>query len=127
MARATTPTSSASDTSSSPAATSAAATSGTATTEDLQRQISALKTDIQNLARTLGDYGKARGAELKNSATAHAEHARAQGEAQLNALQAQARRAGQDAENMIREQPAAAVGIAAGIGFILGFLFSSRR
>ncbi|MHA3978398.1 DUF883 family protein [Halovulum sp. GXIMD14794] len=85
------------------------------TLDDLQAQISALKNDIATLTETLKDYGKAQG-----------EHLAAKGEAKLTEAQAQAMRAYADAETTVREHPATAVGVAAGLGFLVG-LMTGRR
>lgn len=96
------------------------------TIEDLQAQIVALKDDISTLTETLKEYGKAQGQNMAAAARERAEKMAADGEATFHAAEAQARRAYQDAETSVREHPATAVGVAAGLGFLVG-LVAGRR
>lgn len=89
------------------------------TISDLSDQIEILKADIASLTGTLSDYGKAKGAEAAKTAKDTVSDAAL--EARVKALDAQ-----KQAEDFIRTQPATALGLAAGIGFLVG-LITSRR
>jgi len=95
--------------------------------EDLEKQIAVLKKDIAKLTETVGEYGRARSNDLRGAAYEQAAHLRAQGEKAVSAAQAKLDEQYRATEAKVRENPAAAVGIAAGIGFIVGLLTSSRR
>lgn len=82
------------------------------TTEDLSRQVDALKADIARLAETLGDYGKAKSDHYRTEAQRRAEDLRAEAQGRL-----------EDVEVYVRQNPAQALGIAAGVGLLIG-LFS---
>ena len=104
-------------------------TNGTTTAaayNDLEKQIATLKGDIAKLTETVGTYGRAQGRELKSTAAATAELARAKGQEAAAVAQEQATAAYHATEDKVRENPAAAVGIAAGFGFLVG-LIASRR
>ncbi len=89
------------------------------TVEDLSIQMSILKDDIAALTGSVSDYSKTKARDAKDQArtTAH-DYAEAGKE---KAVEAQ-----QNAEAFIRTQPATAMGIAAGVGFLVG-LIAARR
>lgn len=87
--------------------------------EDLSKQIEVLKADISNLASSLGDFTKSKGEELKDNAKQKVQDTVDTG--REKALEAQLQ-----AEDFVRNQPATALGIAAGLGFVIGMI-SSRR
>ncbi len=96
------------------------ATSSTpATLDDLSKQISVLKNDIASLTSALGEYGKAKSNEVGRNAKATVHELSAAG--RDRAVDAQ-----KQAEEFVQTQPTAALGIAAGIGFIVG-LITARR
>ena len=97
-----------------------------ASSAELQAQIAALKSDIAALTSTIADYGKAKGKSAAASAKATMEDARAKGGEQLAVFQDEAVKAYRSVETSARENPAAAVGIAAGIGFLFGLLTTRR-
>lgn len=121
-------------------ARAAAYTNGKAAEADLvalQKQIASLKEDLSNITATLGDYGKHQSLSTLDSAKAQAETMRAQTLAklealtaqaatQLEAMRAQAGNVATQADTFVKERPATAVGIAAGIGFALGLLTARR-
>lgn len=94
-------------------------TNSSASIEDLSVQIDALKHDIAAITQSLGDYGKAKQAELRDTAR-HTAQDLAETSKQ-RALQAQA-----EAENFVRTQPATALGIAAGLGFLVGMMTTRK-
>lgn len=89
------------------------------TINDLSDEIATLKADIASLTGTLSEYGKAKGNEAAKTAKEAVSDATTA--ARVKALDAQAQ-----AEDFIRTQPGTALGIAAGIGFLVG-LVTSRR
>lgn len=94
--------------------------------EDLAKQIDELKADVSKLVETLGAMARSEGEGLSAEMRAKAEKLRdtsadhaARAEARLSEL------AG-EAEWLARDRPAAAMGMAAGIGFLLGLILSRR-
>ncbi|QFU10203.1 hypothetical protein PARPLA_00232 [Rhodobacteraceae bacterium THAF1] len=87
---------------------------GNTSTEDLQRQVEMLKSDISKLTESLGDYGRTKGREAQAEARRRADELRSEAQAKYD-----------DVESYVRENPAQALGIAAGIGLLIGML--SRR
>ncbi|WP_102110213.1 DUF883 family protein [Oceaniglobus roseus] len=96
------------------------------TTEDLARQIEQLKADIGSLTKTITDLGKSSGSDFARTAREKAAAAREAGEDQVAYLQRQARDSLTEAETYVRTNPGTALGIAAGIGFLIGLLGSRR-
>jgi len=93
---------------------------------DVRDQISVLQKDIAELTRIVSDYGKAQGEYLKSSAQSRAETLKSDAERRLRQTEAQARDAWAQAEGAVRENPAGAVGLAAGIGFLVGLIMARR-
>lgn len=89
------------------------------TVDELAEQIAALKKDIASLTDTLGSYGKAKSDEMRQSARSAADDL-------TNAGRAKALEAQQQAEEFLKTQPGTALGIAAGLGFLVG-LITARR
>lgn len=87
--------------------------------EDLSDQIETLRNDLSALTQTIADIGKAKGEETV--ATAKAKMSEAREKASDTAEHARVR-----AEDFMQTQPATALGIAAGIGFLIGFLGSRK-
>ncbi|GGE20037.1 hypothetical protein GCM10011360_05950 [Primorskyibacter flagellatus] len=96
------------------------------TSDDLREQIAVLQADVAKLTRTMGDFGRAQGEQAKAAATRTAEDLRLRADHLRQDAEAQLRTGYAQAETAVRDNPAAAVGLAAGIGFVLGLL-SSRR
>jgi ElaB/YqjD/DUF883 family membrane-anchored ribosome-binding protein len=94
--------------------------------EELQKQIAALKTDIAALTTTVRDIGKNRAEALRGAANEQVEALREQGEAALRDARTRGQDALSQAEESIRENPATAVGIAAGLGFLFGLIFGRK-
>ncbi len=93
---------------------------------ELQKQIAALKSDIVTLTTTVRDIGKNSAEALRGAATDQVEALREQGEAALRDAQLRGKDVYSQAEASIRENPAAAVGIAAGLGFLFGLIFGRK-
>ena len=89
------------------------------TIEDLSAQIETLKNDIATLTGSLSNYGKATTEEAKQKAKETISDLGAAGREKAHDAQSQA-------EEFIRTQPATALGIATGIGFLIGLLMSRR-
>ncbi|KAA2313955.1 DUF883 domain-containing protein [Pseudooceanicola sediminis] len=92
----------------------------------IQAQLEAVQKDVAELTRALTEYGKAQGAHLSGAARAKAEQVRGEAEAGLAYADAQARQAYATAEDRVRENPAASVAIASGVGFLIGLLMARR-
>ncbi|MDF3414378.1 DUF883 family protein [Sulfitobacter sp. M57] len=93
---------------------------------DVTKQMAILRDDIANLTATVAEYGKAQGDIVKAAATSKANNVVENGTAAADAVKAKATKSYSDAEDAVRANPGAAVGIAAGIGFLVGMI-SARR
>lgn len=89
------------------------------TVDELADQIAGLKKDIAALTDSLGSYGKSKSEEMRNNARTAADDLTEAGRAK--ALEAQLQ-----AEEFLKTQPGTALGIAAGLGFLVG-LITARR
>ncbi len=90
--------------------------------EDLARELETLRADMERLVGTLADFGRAQGAGIADDMRARAERLRArsaEAESRLGDLAA-------EADSLARERPAAAMGIAAALGFFLGIMMMRR-
>ncbi|KHA53154.1 DUF883 family protein [Sulfitobacter geojensis] len=93
---------------------------------DVSKQMAVLREDIANLSATVAEYGKAQGAIMKSAATQKADQAVETGAAAAEALKVKANKTYTDAEDAVRANPGTAIGIAAGVGFLVGMM-SARR
>ena len=93
---------------------------------DLSKQVSILREDVAALTKVMGDYTKAQAHDLRVKATDKASELAESGAAAALAAKATAQVAYSSAEDKIRQNPTSAVGIAAGLGFLVGFLTSRR-
>lgn len=91
-------------------------------TAQLSHQIETLKSDIASISQTLVDMGAARSEAVANDASRKVAHIRKQGEQTLQDAQAKVEDLTHQATDAVRQQPAAAVGLAVGVGFALGYL-----
>ena len=89
------------------------------TIEDLSTQIEVLRSDLSELVGTLSALGIAKSSELSDAA-------REKGEETAEYLALRAREAQAQAHQFISTQPATALGLAAGAGFLVGLLTSRR-
>ena len=94
--------------------------------EDLQLELAILRDDIAALKTTIAEYGKAQGSHLRSVANAKVNEAAAYGAARAEDVQKAALKTYADTEDAVRANPAAAVGLAVGAGFLLGMLLSNR-
>lgn len=93
---------------------------------DVNQQMAVLREDIANLSAAVADYGKAQGLHLKSAAAEKAAQVAQSGTETAAAVKQKAEVAYSDAESAVRANPAAAVSIAIGLGFLVG-LMTSRR
>ncbi len=94
--------------------------------EDITEQLETLRGDIAALTRTVADIGLAKKDELTGAATESAAKMRAKGRETMDHAQSSARDAAEATSQKIQDNPAAAVGIATGIGFLLGVIFARK-
>lgn len=94
--------------------------------EALAEQMKILRADMAAITKTLGDLSVNTKDAAIRSARQKASELRETGEEQLHHAQVRAEELGQQAVDAVRKQPATAVGLAVGVGFILGFL-SGRK
>lgn len=104
----------------------ASSTTQSPSTRDLEAQVSAIKTDIAQLTEMMREMGKAQAASVKSAASEKIASAKDKSEAQLRDLREQAELRIMEAEDTIKANPTASVGIAAGIGFVIGLLTARR-
>jgi ElaB/YqjD/DUF883 family membrane-anchored ribosome-binding protein len=90
--------------------------------EQLSEQMAVLRNDIAAISKSLADLGVASKDAAIENAKVKAAELRASGEKHLSAAQDRAEELGQQAADAVRQQPAAAVGLAVGVGFLLGFI-----
>lgn len=95
-------------------------------TQDLSDQIATLREDLGNLTEIISGLGKAKSAEVSDKAKDQLEALRQEVNSGAHALKDQASRAQSQATEMVQNQPGTAIGIAAGLGFLVGFL-SGRK
>ncbi|MFT6676714.1 MAG: ElaB/YqjD/DUF883 family membrane-anchored ribosome-binding protein [Sulfitobacter sp.] len=106
-----------------------ASTNGSAkemTVADLNDQIETLRNDLSTLTGSIAELGKAKKSQLGDAAAHQVEIARQKGLDAADALGHRAKDAQHQAEDFVKTQPATALGIAAGVGFLVGMM-SSRR
>ncbi|KAA9007949.1 DUF883 family protein [Histidinibacterium aquaticum] len=108
------------------ASTAASKAEKEASLKDISVQIEALKADLANLTEAMGDYGKSRYRSTRKDVERRAKDARRSAEDGMEHLQNEAEYYSRQAQDMVREQPGTALGIAAAIGFLIG-LFASRK
>ncbi|WP_322895849.1 MULTISPECIES: DUF883 family protein [unclassified Yoonia] len=94
--------------------------------DQLSSQIATLRNDIAAISKSLADLSVNSKDAAVQKARQTAAELRASGEEQLHNAQIRAEELGQQAVDAVRKQPATAVGLAVGVGFLLGFL-SGRK
>lgn len=90
------------------------------TLEDLAQQIEALKHELADLSRSASAFARQRGEHAVDEARGRARDALHRGEEQVDAVQRALTELPDDAMSAVRRQPAAALAIAAGLGFLFG-------
>ncbi|MBU2998252.1 DUF883 C-terminal domain-containing protein [Roseovarius nubinhibens] len=94
--------------------------------EELSAQIAALKTDLGAITETLKSLGVHSGEEAAARARELAAQVQKTGREGLSYAQNSAEEMGAQAAQAVRNQPATAMGLAVGVGFLLGFI-SGRK
>ncbi|UYV38260.1 DUF883 domain-containing protein [Rhodobacteraceae bacterium D3-12] len=101
-----------------------------ATVADLSAEIETLRKDLGSLTDTIAELGKSKASALKDAASERVKSARdtaqQKGAEAAEKVGAQAQYAQTQANEFIQQKPATAMGIAAGVGFLVGML-STRR
>lgn len=90
--------------------------------ERLTEQVATLRKDISGIVEALGDLGHSSRDAAVERASRKAAELRDSGQEHLHAAQHRAEDLGRQATDAVRHQPAAAVGLAVGLGFLLGFM-----
>jgi ElaB/YqjD/DUF883 family membrane-anchored ribosome-binding protein len=93
---------------------------------DLSKQVAVLREDIATLTAIVAEYSKVQAGQLQAAATDRAAGLAKAGANAAQSAKATAEMAYSDAEDAIRANPTAAIGIAAGLGFLVGLLTSRR-
>jgi len=109
-----------------PAKTSAVATAAEPTTNDLSKQVEALKADIASLTDTISSLGKQKANATKDELEFRAQLLKERGKDALNTAGSEFDRLSSEAERTVREKPMTALAIAAGVGLVVGFLTSRK-
>jgi ElaB/YqjD/DUF883 family membrane-anchored ribosome-binding protein len=91
------------------------------TTDDLTAQVAQIRTDMAELTKLMTQFGKAKTHEATDAMRAKAADLRHSGEEYAHAAGEKA----DEALEMVRRQPATAIAVAVGVGFIVGLM--SRR
>ncbi len=89
---------------------------------DLAEQIETIRTDLNHLTTLMTDLGKTKAADLSKAAREKVETAKAKGQESAEMLKGHASDLQDQAHDFVQRQPATALGVAAGIGFLVGFL-----
>jgi ElaB/YqjD/DUF883 family membrane-anchored ribosome-binding protein len=97
-----------------------------AAADDLSKQLETLRADVAGLTEALGNLTRAEAREVASGAKRVARKARDGVEHEYEKLQHQAVEAVDHADALIREKPAMAMGIAAGVGLLVGLMMSRR-
>ncbi|WP_373356352.1 YqjD family protein [Pseudoroseicyclus sp. CXY001] len=102
-----------------------------ATLADFMKQFETLKEDLAELSQQAAEIGATQKKLLRSNAVQGAEVIRSRSEAAVAELSSAARRAAEGAAEtattQVRENPAAAIGLATGIGFLVGLVLSRRK
>ncbi len=93
---------------------------------DVTKQMAILRDDIANLTATVAEYGKAQGAVMRSTAAHKAAELAETSAATAEAMKATAAKTYSDAEGAVRANPGTAIGIAAGLGFLVGMMTARR-
>lgn len=88
----------------------------------LKDQILTLRDDVKALTELMGDVGKARGTEAKAQAEAKVHELRGRGEDALYEASRKLTELEAETAGHIRTSPFQAVGVAAAVGFLIGYL-----
>lgn len=103
------------------------AQSKTPDSDDLNAQIATLRQDIASITETLGSMAKAQKDSMSEAAQKRYDQAIARGADAVSSAQAQANALNDQAHEFVHDKPALSLGMAAGLGFLVGVLTTSRR
>jgi ElaB/YqjD/DUF883 family membrane-anchored ribosome-binding protein len=103
-----------------------AQTTNKPTPDDVSEQLAVLRNDVAALTNTLKDLTRAEAQDAADGAKRVARKARDGVEHEYVKLQKQAGDAVDHADALIREKPAMAMGVAAGVGLLVGLMLSRR-
>ena len=106
--------------------TATLATHNETTVADLTAEIQTLRNDLSSLTGTIADLAKTKGNHVSQAAAEQADLAQQKAHEATEFVSARAKAAQHQAEDFVKQQPATALGIAAGIGFLVGMM-STRR
>lgn len=96
------------------------------TTADLHDQIATLRADLGALTQIISDLAQAKGDEAASTVKDKIQGASDTVADQIETARLHAMDTQSKAEDFIRTQPATALGVAAGVGFLIGFLGSRK-
>ncbi|MEL6677720.1 MAG: hypothetical protein AAFQ51_03370 [Pseudomonadota bacterium] len=100
--------------------------SGDVTLTDLSDQIEVLKAELNALTKSTASYVQQEGQAASAQAKTKADEALRRGRETLDEARAQAGDLGQEAANFVHTRPATALGLAVGLGFVVGLLTTRR-
>ncbi|MCX7560195.1 DUF883 domain-containing protein [Sulfitobacter sp. F26204] len=101
-------------------------TNANATPADVAEQMEILRTDIGALTATVSELAQIKGSELSQTAKDQISAVKDSAVHQVDAARKQAMQLHDQADEFARTQPAAALGIAAGLGFLVGMMMSRK-
>jgi len=96
------------------------------TTSGLSNQVETLRSELSELTQTISDMGKAKGNEALSTVKSKAADALNTVEDQTETARLHAMELQDQATDFIKKQPVMALGIAAGVGVLVGIL-SARK
>jgi ElaB/YqjD/DUF883 family membrane-anchored ribosome-binding protein len=97
-----------------------------ATVADLTEEIQTLRDDLGSLTDTISELTKSKGNEVSHIAGRQVDAAQKKAAEAADFVNTRASDAQHQAENFVKEQPATALGIAAGLGFLVGMVGTRR-
>lgn len=93
---------------------------------DIAEQIEILRADLGALTKVIADMGRESGKSAVSAVKDKAGHVRDLAADQAETAQLHAMELKGQADDFVRKQPATALGVAAGLGFLVGYM-SSRK
>lgn len=90
--------------------------------DDVREQLAALRSDVSELTSALAGYVKEQKDAMQTRAASGIESVKQAGKAGLKVTGDKAGELKSATEDMVRENPAGAVAVSAGLGFIIGLL-----
>jgi ElaB/YqjD/DUF883 family membrane-anchored ribosome-binding protein len=96
------------------------------TPDDLSKQLETLREDVAQLTQTLAQLTRSEAQEAADGAKRVIGKARAGVAHEYEKVQTQTLQAVDHADALIREKPAMAMGVAAGVGLLVGLMMSRR-